>query len=421
MQRTFFAFFALFTAAFILMMGGGVLGTFLSLRLAVDGFPETTIGWVMAGFYLGLVIGSFICHHLVEAVGHIRSFSTFAAITVSAVMLQALWIHPLFWWILRLVTGISMTGLYMVMESWLNEYAEPANRGRIFAVYMAISYLGLALSQFFIAFAEIRGHELFFVIAILFSLCMVPVSTTRSISPQLPPVTRFEIFKLFRRAPLGMSGCLVAGLINGSFYTMAPVFGLGTGFSTSQIAWYMSLTIFSGLCLQWPVGTFSDRFDRRAVLSVLGFMVAGISLLLTLAVSRYTFLVFVMTVLYGGPGFSIYPVSVAYAQDQFKPHEIVTVSSALILFYGLGAGIGPPAASGLMRLFGPQSLYLFIGAVGGTFGLLVYIRRRQKPLARPSIVPTIPVPRTSPVAVSLDPRVPMTESEPEYQPGAPGA
>jgi len=32
MKRAFFAFFALFAAAFILMMGGGVLGTFPRMK-----------------------------------------------------------------------------------------------------------------------------------------------------------------------------------------------------------------------------------------------------------------------------------------------------------------------------------------------------------------------------------------------------
>ncbi len=409
MKKTLLGFVALFSAAFLLMVGGGVLGTFLSLRLAMEGFPETTIGWVMAGYYLGLVIGSFLCHHLVESVGHIRSFSVFAAVVVSTVMLQALWLQPVFWWGLRLLTGICMTGLYMVVESWLNQCAEPAARGRVFAVYMTLSYLGLAISQFFITVSDLRGQGLFFITAILFSLCMVPVSTTRSISPQRPPTARFELLKLFQRAPLGMLGCLVAGLINGSFYTLGPVFGLSAGFSTSQIAWFMSLTIFSGLCLQWPVGAVSDRFDRPAVLSTLGFLVAGISLLLALAVSHSVFLVFVMAVLYGGPGFTLYPVAVALAQDQFQSSEMVSASSALILFYGLGACLGPPAASWLMTRLGPQALYFFIAGTSGAFGLFVFLRKRQKPSFLPPSVPILPVPRTSPAAAALDPRMPVPE------------
>ena len=41
------------------VLGSGLLGTLIPLRLQMDGYSEITIGIVSAAFYAGLMIGSF--------------------------------------------------------------------------------------------------------------------------------------------------------------------------------------------------------------------------------------------------------------------------------------------------------------------------------------------------------------------------
>ncbi len=411
MPRYLFSFVALFAAVLVLMLGNGLFGSFLSLRMVVEGFSEQTIGLIMAGYYVGLVSGSFFCQRLIQRVGHVRAFAVYAAVNTVAVMLQALYIGPLWWGVLRVVSGVTMTGIYMVVESWLNECASPQTRGRVFSVYMTLTFLGLGCGQFLLNFSDIRGQDLFLVVAVLFALCLVPVAATRAVHPELPESAHFNLGKLFRLAPLGMLGCLSAGLVNGSFYTLGPVFSHRMGFSVSGVAWYMGLTILCGLVLQWPVGGLSDRFNRRPVLGVLSLLVCLISLAIVATGERSLPLLLVLTAAYGGIAFTIYPVSVALAHDGLARSEIVPVSAALILSFGVGAGIGPVIASSLMGAFGPTGMYLFMSACSGLFGAgaLLYRSRRQTPME--DQVPFIPVPRTSAVVTALDPRVEPEEDD----------
>ena len=61
MRQTLLSLLALFIAVLTLMLGNGHMGTFLSLRLKVAENPDWLIGLVMAGFYVGLVAGAWIC------------------------------------------------------------------------------------------------------------------------------------------------------------------------------------------------------------------------------------------------------------------------------------------------------------------------------------------------------------------------
>lgn len=421
MVHTLFGFVALYTAVFILLTGVGLLGTFLSLRMSIEGFSDQVTGVVMSGYYVGTVLGGYFCHRVVCRVGHIRAFATFAAICTASVMAHGLFVSPVSWGGLRLLTGIAVTGLYMVVESWLNAGADRSNRGRIISVYMVVSFLGLGAGQFLLNAAEVNGPNLFLVTGILLALCLVPVSTTHSVQPLVPKTMNFNLVALSQKAPMGMFGCLTAGLINGALYTLGPVFGHRIGLTVPGISLFMGATVLSGLILQWPVGLLSDRFDRNIVMAGLALVVAAISLAITLLMWESFSLLLTLTIMYGGVAFTLYPVAVAHTHDFFPPDDIVAVSSALILSYGIGASLGPPAAAIMMNVLGPSGLYVFIALAGSLFGgtVAVYRRRRPERLEAEYPVSFVAMRTSSPAVAVLDPRSePMAAAEGSSVPDA---
>jgi len=350
-------FSALYAAVFFLMAGMSLLGSLLSLRLTMEGFFVQTIGVVMASYFLGLLAGTFFCNRLIQRVGHIRSFAAFAAVTTAVVMLHALYVSPLTWALLRFLTGVSAIGLYTVIESWLCECSPPAVRGRVFAIYMVVTCLGQGVGQLFLNVGDPKSQTVFIVVALCVVLCIVPVSVTQSIYPQLPKFQPIKLKAIFLKSPVGTSGCLLSGLISSAFFSMGPVFCKQFGMSLFQISWFMTAAIIGGLLLQWPIGAISDRFDRSLVLLILGAAICAITPVVMLVIKVQIELLTGVMVLYGGLIFSIYPVSIARAQDLFKPEEIISVSSSLLFAYGVGAATGPLLASMVMSI---SSYGLFI-------------------------------------------------------------
>lgn len=403
MRQTLLSLAALFIAVLLMMLGNGLLGSLLGLKLAQGERPPFAAGLVMACYYGGLVLGALLCQGVVRRVGHIRAFAAFGAINCAAVMLLALQVNVLAWALIRVATGVAMMGLYMVIESWLAERADREIRGRVFSFYMLISYAGLGGGQFLLGLDEPGGLRLFLVAGLLFSLCMVPVTLTRAMHPRPVEATPFNLMRLMKLAPFGVLGCLAAGLINGSFYALGPAFAHGHGLDVGGVAAFMAATIFGGLLLQWPVGLLSDRHDRRSVLALLGLVVCGLSLLYLPAGSRLGWLV-PLALLWGGLAFTIYPVSVAHANDHIEPQDIVPASGALILAYGIGAAVGPLLSGALMGLLGSSGLYLFTAGVAAALAAAVYWHHEREPVSVAEQSPYLPVPRTSQVITQLDPR-----------------
>ena len=97
------------------------------------------------------------CPSIIRRAGHIRAFAAMASVASTMPILHALLVNPWAWGLLRLVTGICLVGLYMVIESWLNALAPNAERGKIFAAYMAITLGALAFGQFLILGGDVLG------------------------------------------------------------------------------------------------------------------------------------------------------------------------------------------------------------------------------------------------------------------------
>ena len=403
MIRVIKPFIALLIATTILTMGSGLMNSLLSINMRLQGYNDQIIGLVMSANYLGIVLGIYFCQKIVQQVGHIRAFAVFATVMTAVSLVHGLYMSAWLWTVLRICNGLCVTGLFMVIESWLNEKTEPAFRGRLLSIYMILVYFGIGSGQLLLNVGEVQGQTIFMIAAILFALCLVPISITRAVKPQPLEVPRYNLIKLFQLAPLSMVGSFVAGLINSSFYAMGPIFGIDIGLPVSQVSLFMSLTVWSGLLFQYPVGLFSDRLDRLTVLSGLGFLVMLVSVGIAVLGRVGLGVLLPLTVCFG-MAFTIYPVAMARAQDSISKNEIVPVSAALILFFGIGACFGPITASFVISEVGPFGLYYFTAGCGGTLCMVVWSLRYKFPSNFEEQVPYIPMPRTSPVVSNLDPR-----------------
>ncbi len=388
-----------------LLLGIGLLGTLLSLRTQIEGFPTEVTGLVMSAYFAGLVVGSLYCRHVVHRVGHIRAFAAFASIVSATSLAHAFVVTPLIWGVLRALSGFCVAGLYLVTESWLNARASNQTRGRILSFYMITCYLALGVGQFLLILADPSGFELFAVVSILFSLALVPVALTKAVAPALDQPSFLRFRELYALSPMGVAGCLASGLITGAVYGMGPVFASGIGLSVSGVAALMGGMVLGGLVMSWPVGLLSDRFDRRTVIAATSLAAFFAALAIIAAAGRSSSGLIVLAGLFGGLSFPLYSLSVAHANDYIEPQDLVQASSGLLLAYGAGASLGPVAAAAVMGSLGPAGLFVFMAAVAGSLAAFAVFRmRRREPVPSDQQGPHVPLPRTALAAIQLDPR-----------------
>ena len=401
----------LFLGMALLMLGNGLQGTLLGVRADIEGFATAVTGIVMSGFYAGLLAGAVFAPRLIGRVGHVRVFAAFAAVASAAVLLHAVFLEPVLWALMRVISGFAFAALYIVAESWLNSETRNDARGRVLGAYMIVSAGGMAFGQVLLNAADPADFVPFTVVSVLVSLAVVPMLLSTGPSPKLAPAGRPDFRRLYATSPLGVVGVVVSGVIVGSVLGMGAVFARQAGLATAEVASFMFAILIVAMLGQFPLGYLADRFDRRVVI-IAAALASGAAGLAAAVVGGGPALVLVVAT--AAVGFPLYSISVAHTNDYLDSQAMVAAAGGLTLLNGAGAALGPFAASLAMSAVGPLGFALFLGAVELGLALFAFyrtFRRATVPLEAQG--PTVLIPRASPVATALAQEAAIAQIEAE--------
>ena len=236
-MRSLTSLVPLLLAAGVLLAGNGLQGTLIALRAEAEGFAPGLIGLMGTGYFAGFLVSTLVSARLVRAVGHIRAFSALAAIVAAGMLAFILWVNPYWWIALRFMAGFGFAGLFMVIESWLNDSTDNANRGQVLSIYRIVDLGFVTGGQLLLPLIGIDGFVLFVVTAMFLGLSLVPISLADRTNPKPPKVAKFDLLRVWRISPIACLGCIIIGLTNSSFRLVGPLFASRLGLDTASVAY----------------------------------------------------------------------------------------------------------------------------------------------------------------------------------------
>ena len=394
---------ALLFGLFLLLFAGGINGLILPVRGAAEGFSALSLGLLGTGWALGYVSGCVFMSRLVGSIGHVRAFSVMSALAAVSVLLSLILLSPYAWIPLRALSGFCFAGAAMIAESWLGERAEPANRGKIFAIYAIVSLGATMGGQMVLPLGNTNTYLFFVLAAVFYCLAVVPTAVSSSATPKPLVSVKLDLYQQWRNSPVAVFGVLMTGISNSAFGTLVAVYGNRMGLALTTIALFASIPILAGAIAQIPVGYLSDKIDRRRVL-------IGLAALAIIAEAGFIVLQpddrtinLLLASLLGTAIYSMYPVIVAHAGDHAPPDSHIQTSGGLLLVFGMGSIAGPLAAGLAMYLVSPSGLFMTLMAahvalVGFAFWRIISretvgddekVTFRFSPLARSSTPETV--------------------------------
>jgi MFS family permease len=385
----------------------GILSPTIALQLAHRAEPAELIGLIGSAYFGGFLLGTLTCHRVIDRVGHIRSFAVFAAIAASMTLLFVVFDQIYIWVCLRIIAGYAIAGQYVVVESWLNDKASNDNRGRVFSLYMMVSWAASGVSPLALNLADPTGHLLLTLAALALILSLIPLGLTRIGNPEIGEREHFGLIRLYRISPTGIIACFSSGIAGPAFYALLPAYMVDVGFTTRQLSFVYSFSTIAGLLAQFPIGYLADNLGRRPLMLVtsLGSAAAAIGLY---AMGEHSFAMLAgLIFVFEGLMAPLYALGVGQTSDYIDKKDFVAASSGLLFAWGLGSAIGPTAAGGLIGLLGPRGLFLFMaGALIAFMIFLVFrmiIRRAKTPKEQLNYV-AVPMTQGTYGAPELDPR-----------------
>jgi MFS family permease len=385
----------------------GIVGAVMGIQMAARDVPAFLIGIVFSAYFVGFLAGSLTCERLINRVGHIRAFGVFAVSASIATLLLAVTDNIYAWTLFKVMTGYAIAGAFVVIESWLNDKASEDNRGRIFAVYMVVSWGAGGLSPLSLNLANTYSDILFEVSTILMAAAMIPLALTKVGNPEIGHRESFSIVKLIKASPTGVTCCFASGLLTGGFYSLLPVYVEQIGRTPRELSVLIAVGTTAALIVQYPIGYISDHYGRRPV--IIGTMVVAAAVALFIGATPalpFTVLLglfFVLTA-FQSP---LYALGVGQTNDYVDRKDFVPAAAGLLFLWGVGACIGPTLIGFIMEWIGPEGLFYHLGvgfALVALFAVYRVFRRRAKTPKEQSDF--VPVPNINNVygAPELDPR-----------------
>lgn len=401
--------FALFAANLLLVLGTGLQSVLVPVRAHLLGFSDFKVGALGGAYYVGFVLGCLVAPRLVRRVGHIRAFAALAVIAGQVFPLHGAASGVATWFALRLVVGFCLAGLSMIVESWVNEKSLDGGRGRSLSIYLIVTAVAYAAGQFLLCGTDPSTLLPFLGVCLCVSLSVVPLAVSAAPAPKLPASHRLDLGELWATSPVGLVGCLFIGLVNGAFWSLAPLSVQLNGGASGDAALFVGAAVLGGACAQWPMGQWSDRTDRRRpiVAACCAAAAAGLCLALVPGLARPAQLA--LAAGFGVAAFPLYGLCVAHANDH-AAGRFVQTSGGLLLTFGVGAAIGPLVAGPLVAPGHSGGLFLFTAGVHlalAAFVLHRMVRRRParggkgRPIAR-----EFPAPSRAAVPGGLGPSSP---------------
>ncbi len=375
MKATFKPLIALFLSCFILFLGNGLINVLLPVRMGLNAVSTDAIGLVLSLYFVGMFIGALYSKTLIKRAGHIRMFAGCVSLGAISILMCSIFDDSLVWGAMRIVLGFCNACAFSAMESWLSDSSTKQTRGQILGAYNAVVLAGLFGGQFFMNIANPADTTLFVIGGMLLCAAVIPVSLSRNPGPVIEEVQPMSLLALYKVSPLGVVSCLIAGLIYSALFNLLPVFAKDFGITGLQLSIYMGGAISGAFLLQFPIGYFSDHFDRRIILLILLVVSTVTAYFVTVFAASHSFAVTLgFTALTSGIIACLYPLSISQVFDQLEPNEMVSAMGSLILAFATGGILGPYSASLVMDYFDSAALFYFLCVIQLLLALFVAYR-----------------------------------------------
>ena len=408
---------ALFAGYGVLIVAHGLQGNLLGVRSVIENFNVISTGTMMSGYFIGYFCGANMVPNLVGKVGHIRVFAAFASMASLSILVHAMFVNPIVWTVARFLTGFSIIGIFIVVESWLNDRANNRTRGKVLSVYMFITFIGLGLGTLLLNFSTPEKYEPFILVSLLLSVALIPILLAKRKPPKFKKIGSIKLKELYKISPFGTVSMFCNGFIHSTIFTLTAVYAARINFTIFEISLLLFLITISGALFQWPIGYFSDRMDRRIIIVTCSLIAAlfcftsivtsgasiqNMYLAITLTADKVLFFVFVT--LYAGMALPLFTINLAFVNDFITKDKFVAAGAGLQTIFGLGAIGGPILCSIFMNYFGSEGFFMFLLLFHifiGVFGIYRMTRRAYEDNPDSTFTP---LPRNiTPLGMELDP------------------
>ncbi|PMM39999.1 MFS transporter [Vibrio splendidus] len=355
-------------------IASGYLMSSLPLMLSEYGLDSNLSSWLASAFYAGLLAGTLLIERAIARVGHKDAFVIALAIFIATILVLPLAPHQSVWLLARFVAGVSVAGIFVIVESWLMS-GDESQRAKRLGVYMCSLYGGSAVGQLGIGYLGITGGVPFIAMFTLLFGAIIVLMYGQAAAPQIHDAQSLSLKQISKLSHSALIGCIVSGLTLGSIYGLMPVELAQRNIAHQDIGGLMALVIMGGMAVQ-PMVTWLSHHIGQVLLMAL-FCLLGVASIAVLTINHDFYVLGMSLFVLGMATFALYPIAINLGCRNLDPNYLVSVTQVMLLCYSVGSVTGPLVADSFMDSQAGLFTYLFASLLATTIYMLIASLKRS--------------------------------------------
>ncbi|MDH5916672.1 MFS transporter [Vibrio splendidus] len=355
-------------------IASGYLMSSLPLMLSEYGLDSNLSSWLASAFYAGLLAGTLLIERAIARVGHKDAFVIAISVFIATILVLPLAPHQSVWLLARFVAGVSVAGIFVIVESWLMS-GEESQRAKRLGVYMCSLYGGSAVGQLGIGYLGITGGVPFIAMFTLLFGAIIVLMYGQATAPQIHDAQSLSLKQISKLSHSALIGCIVSGLTLGSIYGLMPVELAQRNIAHQDIGGLMALVIMGGMAVQ-PMVTWLSHHIGQVLLMAL-FCLLGVASIGVLTINHDFYVLGMSLFVLGMATFALYPIAINLGCRNLDPSYLVSVTQVMLLCYSIGSVAGPLVADSFMDSQAGLFTYLFASLLATTIYMLIASLKRS--------------------------------------------
>lgn len=355
-------------------IASGYLMSSLPLMLSEYGLESSLSSWLASAFYAGLLAGTLLIERAIAKVGHQRAFVLCLSVFIATILVLPLLPNAAVWLTARFIAGISVAGIFVIVESWLMS-GEESQRAKRLAIYMCSLYGGSAIGQLGIGYLGITGGVPFIAMFTLLFGAIIVLLYGQATAPQMHDAQTLSLKQISKLSHSALIGCIVSGLTLGAIYGLMPVELEQRNIAHEDIGGLMALVIIGGMAVQ-PVVTWLSKYVGQVLLMAL-FSLMGVASIAVLTLNAGLYVLGMSLFALGMATFALYPIAINLGCRNLDPSYLVSVTQVMLLCYSIGSVAGPIVADSFMDSQAGLFTYLFASLLATTIYMLIASLKRS--------------------------------------------
>ena len=377
-------FFTVTLSVAILGIGWGATLPLTSLLLTQHGHGTEVIGWISVVAACGSVVGTVLTPSLASLLGRRNTMLACLLLAiVSTVPMDHFDALPA-WAASRFFFGLSMAPFFVLGESWINEIAPDAQRGRLVAIYTTTFTLCQVVGPLLVNVLTALSGYAFLVCGLVFALGAPGLLSGRDrpTGAQRGPLaegkqTQAGWLHIALTAPAILVGTAFFAAFDHITLSFLPLFALDHGMGQSRALAAASIVLAGDACLQYLAGHLADRYGRARVHRASGLLVCAMLPLLPWMVAvPWGWEVFLFVL--GGAAGAIYTLSMVASGELFHGAALVRAASLISLMWNVGASSVPLGTGVAMQWWSSGAMVWLLWGVALLFVASTWVREHPR-------------------------------------------